>query len=154
MLKYLKLLVNIRYTMVYYSFTALEQFDVSMIVPMYLYIFDISITNLVAFFFLFSFLIWVCVSNFIIYLVPNSVQIFFELILKFVGGVVDQQVGVRGYKYLPFFFLIFSFILVFNFVSLMPFSFAPTSHIVMTLVLALGLCSGIFFIGILNHGIK
>lgn len=88
-----------------------------------------------------------------LYVIPTGVQLFFEAMVRFILVLVHQQVGRLGYSFFSFFFLIFVFILLLNLISLMPFSFAPTSHIIWTLVLSLSTCLGIFLIGIFRNGV-
>jgi F-type H+-transporting ATPase subunit a len=53
-----------------------------------------------------------------------------ENIFMFVYRVVYQQVGKEGLVYFPFVFSLFTFILMLNLFSMLPYSFAATSHFV------------------------
>ena len=63
---------------------------------------------------------------------PNFTQLCVEMCMGFVFGVVDKQIGKKGYIYFPFVLSLFFFILFSNLYGITPFSFAPTSHIVIT----------------------
>lgn len=53
-----------------------------------------------------------------------------ESIFLFVFRLVHQQVGKNGLIYFPFIFSLFGFILILNLLSMTPFGFAATSHMV------------------------
>jgi len=48
----------------------------------------------------------------------------------FVFRILYEQAGKNGILYFPFVFALFSFILIFNLLGLLPFSFAVTSHLI------------------------
>jgi F-type H+-transporting ATPase subunit a len=48
----------------------------------------------------------------------------------FIFRLIKQQTGKEGLIYLPLIFSLFTFILVLNLFSLLPFAYAVTSHIV------------------------
>lgn len=52
-------------------------------------------------------------------------------------SVIDKQVGRKGFEYFIFMFVLFTLILVANFLGGTPFSFAPTSHVVITFFFSL-----------------
>ena len=54
------------------------------------------------------------------------------MVISFVFEVLDKQIGKKGYIYFPFILTLFFFILFANLYGIMPFSFAPTSHVVIT----------------------
>lgn len=64
--------------------------------------------------------------------VPGRAQSMAEITYQFVEGIVDENVGHDGKKYFPFIFTLFLFILFVNLLGLVPYSFAPTSHIIVT----------------------
>jgi ATP synthase subunit 6 len=67
--------------------------------------------------------------------------------------IVTEQIGHVGFIYFPFLFALFSYILLLNLFSMLPFAFAVTSHLVWTLFFSLSICLGIFFLGIFSHGV-
>jgi len=54
-----------------------------------------------------------------------------ENVVKFIFNLVKQQIGREGYVYFPLIFSLFTFILIMNLFSLLPFGLALTSHIIM-----------------------
>lgn len=132
----------------------LSQFDVICIIPLWIGNNEISFTNLsftVVFVLLIGIVVFVWLySNQII---PRNFQVMLESVFMFVYRVVYQQIGKEGLIYFPFIFSLFTFILMLNLFSLLPYSFAVTSHFVWTLYFSLSICLGIFFVGILKHKI-
>jgi F-type H+-transporting ATPase subunit a len=76
-----------------------------------------------------------------------------EIIYGFVADTVRSTCGEEGMKYFPFIFSLFSFILISNLLGLLPKSFTVTSHIIVTLALALGVFLFVTFIGFQKNGI-
>jgi ATP synthase subunit 6 len=66
--------------------------------------------------------------------------------------VLSENVKKNGNLYFPVLFSIFSFIFFCNLIGMIPFSFTVTSHIVVTLGLAIMAFFGINVIGIKTHG--
>jgi F0F1-type ATP synthase membrane subunit a len=62
--------------------------------------------------------------------INKNYQIFFESIFIFVYKVVYEQIGKDGLIYFPFIFSLFVFILLLNLFSIIPMSFAVTSHLI------------------------
>jgi F-type H+-transporting ATPase subunit a len=86
-------------------------------------------------------------------LVPGRLQSAAEMAYEFVGNMVRDNVGAAGRKFFPFVFSLFMFILFGNLIGLLPFSFAFTSHIVVTASLALTVIIGATVVGIVKHGL-
>lgn len=85
-------------------------------------------------------------------IVPGRMQSMGELMYQFVRGIIDENAGHAGQKYFSFIFTLFLFILFVNFVGLVPTSFAPTSHIIVTFGMGAFTFLGITIIGIINQG--
>jgi F-type H+-transporting ATPase subunit a len=68
--------------------------------------------------------------------------------------VVDQINGTTGQRYFPFIFSLFIFILINNLIGLVPYSFATTSHFVLTLSLSFVIVLGSTILGFSSHGLK
>jgi len=136
-------------------FSPLEQFSIIKIISIAFGQFDISITNS-------SILVGIaCTVAFLFYnfalanakLVPSSWQSSAEFIYEFIYfTVLSENVKKNGSLYFPFLFSMFSFIFFCNLVGMVPFSFTVTSHIVVTLALAIMAFFGINVIGIKTHG--
>src|SRR4030095_8832262 len=63
-----------------------------------------------------------------------------------------DNVGSAGRKYFPFIFTLFVFILFANVLGMVPYSFTPTSHIVVTFAMAAVVFVGVTIIGFARHG--
>ena len=103
------------------------------------FLLDLSITNFTIY------LILVCFVLFSLFytstqqltLVPNNFQILFETLYKFILGLLFEQTGVKGLRFFPLLFVVFSFIFTANIIGLFPFAFTITAHIALTFLLAL-----------------
>lgn len=104
----------------------------------------IAVTILVFFFYL---------STYRASIVPNSWQSGIELLYEFVSGLVYGQIGNRGYKYLPLIFTTFTFILACNMLGMVPYTFTVTSHLIVTLGLAMAIFIGVNIIAGQQHGL-
>ena len=132
----------------------LSQFDVISIIPLSVGNNELTLTNLsftVVFVIIFGFIFFK--ASYAGHLVPRGWQVILESIFMFAYRLVYQQLGKDGIMYFPFMFTLFTFILMLNLFSMLPFSFAVTSHFVWTLYFSLSIRLGIFFLGILKHGI-
>lgn len=70
-------------------------------------------------------------------IVPGRLQAAAELLYTFVYDMAHDQIGHEGRRFFPFIFTLFAFILVGNYIGLVPGSFTFTSHIAVTASLAL-----------------
>ncbi|WP_414656129.1 F0F1 ATP synthase subunit A [Ferrovibrio sp.] len=86
-------------------------------------------------------------------LVPGRLQSVAELSYEFVANMVRDNVGGNGREYFPFIFSLFMFILFCNMLGMIPYSFTPTSHIIITFALALVVFIGVTIIAIVRNGI-
>jgi len=86
-------------------------------------------------------------------LVPGKLQSVAELGYEFIAGMVRDNVGDAGKQYFPFIFTLFIFILFANVLGMVPYSFTPTSHIVVTFAMALFVFLGVTIIGFAKHGL-
>jgi F-type H+-transporting ATPase subunit a len=85
-------------------------------------------------------------------LIPGRIQSMAELGYEFVAGMVRDNVGDAGKKYFPFVLTLFVFILFCNVLGLVPYSFTPTSHIIVTFAMAAVVFVGVTLIGFARHG--
>ena len=85
-------------------------------------------------------------------LVPGRWQSLAELSYEFVANMVRDNVGDAGKKYFPFVFALFMFILLCNLLGLIPYSFTPTSQIIVTFAMAAVVFIGVTIIGFARHG--
>ena len=86
-------------------------------------------------------------------LVPGRLQSVAEIGYEFVAGMLRDNVGDEGKKYFPFVLTLFFFILFCNVLGLVPYSFTPTSHIIVTFAMAIVVFSGVTIIGFAKHGL-
>jgi len=88
-------------------------------------------------------------------LVPNRAQAAVEYIYDFVVKMLDENVGPGGRRYVPLIFSIFIFVLFLNLLGLIPWvgSFTPTSHVAVTLALALIVFFIVCIVGFWKHGL-
>ncbi len=85
-------------------------------------------------------------------LVPTRVQSIAEILYGFVRQMVTDVLGEDGVRFFPYIFTLFVFILFSNLLGLIPYSFAVTSHIAITGVLA-GLVFGtVIVLGFVKNG--
>ena len=55
----------------------------------------------------------------------------------FVAKMISDTAGSKAKPYFPFIFSLFMFVLFCNMVGMLPYSFTVTSHIIVTLIMAL-----------------
>jgi F-type H+-transporting ATPase subunit a len=79
-------------------------------------------------------------------LVPNFWQFCFESLYLFMLDLIDQQIGSKGYIYLPLLFSLFFFVLSCNLLSMSPFGIALTSHLIIILFISVSLGLSNFFL--------
>lgn len=135
-------------------FSPLAQFDIIFIFSLnilnYLFIYvnnlNLAVFSVYTVFFLTLFIVLEEIK-----LIPSKVQFYYELVFLFVYRLVYVQVGKKGLKYFPFLLTIFLTIILMNIVSLFPYSFAVTSHFIWSVYVAVSICLGIFFVGIMNY---
>lgn len=87
-------------------------------------------------------------------IVPNRIQAALESMYEFVADILQEASGKEGFRYFPFVFSVFLFILFGNLLGMVPYSFTFTSHIIVTFALALFVFLGVTFIGLFRHGLK
>ncbi|HHZ77171.1 MAG TPA: F0F1 ATP synthase subunit A, partial [Rhodospirillales bacterium] len=117
----------------------LEQFEIQTLIPIRLGNLDISFTNSSAF----MVLAVAAVAILMILAVrprasiPGRWQILAELSYEFIARLVSDNIGKDGKPYFSLIFTIFMFVLFGNFLGMLPYSFTFTSHIAVTLSMAL-----------------
>ena len=85
-------------------------------------------------------------------LVPGRWQCLVELSYEFIAGLLRDIIGAEGRRYFPIVFALFMFILAANMLGMVPYSFAVTSHIIVTFALALTVFIGVTVLGLVKHG--
>ena len=85
--------------------------------------------------------------------VPSRSQSIAELLYGFIYKMVEDVTGHEGMKYFPYVMTLFLFILTSNLLGLLPMSFTTTSHVAVTVVLALAVFLGVTILGFVKNGI-
>ena len=133
----------------------MAQFAVKPLVPLHIGHYDVSFTNQA---------LWMCIvvvvtSVFLAVaatsrsLVPTRMQSLAELWYEFTANMIRDAAGEDGLKFFPFIFAIFAFVLLSNFLGMIPGSFTVTSHIAITFALAAVVIVTVILTGFIVHGI-
>jgi F-type H+-transporting ATPase subunit a len=83
----------------------------------------------------------------------GGVQTVVETWWTALAGVIRQQLG-QEQRFTALFVWLFGWLAINNLVGLVPFNFTVTSHLCVTLFLALGFNLGFFFWGVRYHGVR
>jgi len=132
----------------------LDQFKIKEIANIQLFGHDVIVTN--------SALFMIIASLFIILyftlafknkkLVPTRLQLSGELFYNLITDTVNQNVAVKGKKFVPLIFTLFMFIMVCNLFGMIPYGFTVTSHISITFALAMMVFLLVTLLGFILHG--
>jgi F-type H+-transporting ATPase subunit a len=87
-------------------------------------------------------------------LVPGRMQSVAEISYEFVATTLRQSAGTEGMKFFPLVFSLFMFILAVNMLGLIPYAFTVTSHIVITISLAMLVFLTVIIYGFKKNGLK
>jgi F-type H+-transporting ATPase subunit a len=87
-------------------------------------------------------------------LVPGRFQSVAEIAYEFVASTVRSTAGAEGMKFFPLIFSLFMFICVSNLVGIIPYAFTVTSHIIVTVALALLVFFIVLIYGFYKNGLK
>ena len=87
-------------------------------------------------------------------IVPNKLSLLAEMSYTFVAKMISDTAGSKAKPYFPFIFSLFMFVLFCNMVGMLPYSFTVTSHIIVTLIMALFIFIAVTIIGFIQHGFK
>lgn len=130
----------------------IHQFVINRIIPLDIGGVDISFTNSA----LWAVIATVCASLLFILaprnLIPTRLQSVAESIYEVVDNMTHEVLHENARTYFPFVLTLFVFILFANVLGLIPYSFTVTSHIVITLALALVVFIGATIIGFWRQG--
>ena len=142
----------------------MEQFMVEPVLGRHLVIggYDVSFTNSA----LFMVVVFVLLAAFMAggmkrQLIPGRWQVAAESVIGFIDNMVNVSIGEGGKKFAPYIFSLFMFILFANLVGVLPLAilpglhtFAVTSHITVTAVLAFVSFGIVLAVGFAKHGLK
>ena len=88
-------------------------------------------------------------------IIPNNWSISQETIYATVHSIVVNQINAnKGQMFFPFIYVLFIFILVNNLIGLVPYSFASTSHFILTFSISFTIVLGATILGFQKHGLK
>ena len=88
-------------------------------------------------------------------IIPNNWSISQESIYATVHGIVVNQINPnKGQMFFPLMYVLFIFILVNNLIGLVPYSFASTSHFILTFSISFTVVLGATILGFQRHGLK
>jgi F-type H+-transporting ATPase subunit a len=87
-------------------------------------------------------------------LVPGRIQSMAELSYEFVANTVRSTAGSEGMKFFPLVFSLFMFICVSNLIGIIPYTFTVSSHIIVTVSLALLVFLTVLVYGFYKNGLK
>jgi len=87
--------------------------------------------------------------------VSNSWSISQESIYATIHSIVINQINAnKGQIYFPFIYTLFIFILVNNLIGMIPYSFASTSHFILTFSISFTVVLGATILGFQKHGLE
>jgi F-type H+-transporting ATPase subunit a len=87
-------------------------------------------------------------------LVPGRIQSMAELSYEFVANTLRSNAGSEGMKFFPLVFSLFMFIMVSNLIGIIPYTFTVSSHIIVTVALALLVFFTVLVYGFYKNGLK
>src|SRR5262249_1300542 len=87
-------------------------------------------------------------------LIPTRFQSIGELAYEFVADTLRSNAGEAGMKFFPLVFSIFMFVLIANMIGIIPYTFTVTSHLIVTVALALIVFFTMVIYGFYKNGLK
>jgi F-type H+-transporting ATPase subunit a len=119
--------------------------------------FQLSITNIGLYLIIASFIVFMLFTLTRNYdsSTPNNWSISVESIYATVFSIVTNQINTnKGQMFFPLLSALFIYILVNNLVGMVPYSFAPTSHFILTFSLSFTIVIGATILGFQIHALK
>nr|YP_009629613.1 ATP synthase F0 subunit 6 [Lecanora cinereofusca]QBP39498.1 ATP synthase F0 subunit 6 [Lecanora cinereofusca] len=87
--------------------------------------------------------------------IANSWSVSQESIYATIHSIVVNQINAnKGQIYFPFIYALFTFILINNLIGMVPYSFASTSHFILTFFISFTVVLGATILGFQRHGLK
>jgi F-type H+-transporting ATPase subunit a len=86
--------------------------------------------------------------------IPGRLQSVAEISYEFVASTIRSTAGPEGMKFFPLVFSLFMFIAVSNLVGIIPYTFTVSSHLIVTVALALLVFFIVLFYGLYKNGLK
>jgi F-type H+-transporting ATPase subunit a len=138
----------------------LDQFEIRDLVSLnisFLNNLHISLTNIAFYLIIASFLTLYLhlFTNNNLNLLSSKWSVTMETIYDTVNSIVVNQINkARGQEYFPFMYVLFVFILINNLIGLTPYSFASTSHFILTFSFSFSIVLGATILGFQIHTFK
>ncbi len=85
-------------------------------------------------------------------LVPSRLQSISEIAYEFVASMLRDSAGSQGMRFFPFVFALFMFILIANLFGMFPYFFTVTSHLIVTVALAMAVFLIVVIYGFWKNG--
>lgn len=132
----------------------LHQFEIKTLIPLEVAGIDISFTNA-------SLWMMIAVVTSITLMglatrkpamVPGRLQVFAESLYEFIANMIRDNIGSKGREFFPLIFTLFMIVLLGNMLGMLPYSFTYTSHIAVTMGLALAIFLLVTVLGFVKHG--
>ncbi len=118
---------------------------------------QISLTNIGLYLLITTFLVfmyYLLATNYNI-LTPNSWSISQESIYQTIYSIVINQINAnKGQMFFPLISGLFIYILINNLIGMVPYSFAPTSHFILTFSISFAVVIGATILGFQVHSLK
>jgi len=133
----------------------IHQFQLNKLIPLEIGGVDISFTNSS----LFMVLTVAATSAFLIWstsgrgMIPGRMQSLAEMAYEFVASMLRDGAGSEGMRFFPLVFSLFMFVLVANLFGMFPYFFTITSHIIVTLALAMLVIGTVVVYGFYKNGL-
>ena len=137
--------------------TPLEQFEIRNLLSLDINNINLSITNIG--FFLTIGLIFILVLGFLSTnfnkVISNKWSVSQESLYATILSIVTNQINSgKGQIYFPFIYTLFIFVLINNLIGMVPYSFASTSHFVLTFAISFTIVLGSTILGFLKHKLE
>ena len=135
------------------STSPFEQFSITKLISLKLFIFDFSITNSAIF------MVWTLISYLIVlfvlkkgFLVPTIWQSFMELISLQILSMVYENIGDG--KYLCLIWTLFLQLTIMNLVGIIPYTFTPTAHVIIAMSMSFAVFISVVYLGFEKYGLN
>lgn len=138
----------------------LEQFDIMELVSlqiMFLGNINMSLTNMGLYLIISSTLViyLISISNGVELVEENTSSMSKKIIYDTVNNIVRNQINAdKGEFFFPFISSLFIFVLINNLISMTPYSFATTSHFILTFSISFTIVLGATILGFKKHGLE
>ena len=138
----------------------LEQFEINSLIginaPLFGYA-QLSLTN-IGLYFILALIITVgfnVILNNNNKIIANKYSISQESLYTTILSMVQAQIASpKGQSFFPFIYSLFMLVLAGNFIGMVPYSFAITSHLIFTLSVSMTILIAVTIIGFAEHGLK